>query len=110
MRRNELTLANTVPQLIAGRTGDPQLAVEGARRVDAVLVGGAAAAAAGALVHICNTERKKKKVGKQTHSGPQLRSPACTSACKTTARVNVIVKKEVGGEKKKTTTTAESNK
>lgn len=65
MRRNELTLANTVPQLIAGRTRGPQLAAKRARRVDAVLVGGAAAAAAGALVHICKKEEKKKEKKKR---------------------------------------------
>lgn len=61
MRRNELTLTDAVPQLIAGRTGGPQLAVERAHRVDAVLAGAAAAAAAGALVHICKKKRKKEK-------------------------------------------------
>lgn len=65
MRRNELTLTNTVPQLVAGRTGGPRLAMKRAHRVDALLVGVAAAAAAGALVHICNDREKEKKKKKR---------------------------------------------
>lgn len=66
MKRNELTLTNTVPQLIAGRTRGPQLAMKRAHRVDAVLVGAAAATAAGALVHICRKTERRRKEGKVT--------------------------------------------
>lgn len=53
IRNNELTLANTVPQLVAGRTGDLQLAYKWTHCVHAVLAGPTTVAAGCALVHIC---------------------------------------------------------
>lgn len=65
MRRNERTLADTAPQLIASRTRGLQLAEERAHRVDAALAGVTAAAAAGALVHICKEKKKKEEMKKK---------------------------------------------
>lgn len=53
IRNKELTLTNTVPQLVACRTSDLQLAYKWAHRVHTALAGPTAVGAGRAFVHIC---------------------------------------------------------
>lgn len=53
IRTRELTLADAVPRLVAGRTGDLQLAHERTRGVEAALAGPTAEGVDLTLVHIC---------------------------------------------------------
>lgn len=53
IRDNELTLANTVPQLVACRTSDLQLAYKWTHSVRTVLAGPTTVSVGRTLVHIC---------------------------------------------------------
>lgn len=59
IRNNELTLANTVPQLVACRTSDLQLAYKWTHSVHTALAGPTAVGAGRTFVHIC---RKRTRV------------------------------------------------